>query len=62
MAEVRRTRTIAATPETIWEILADFGSIGAWVEKVDHSCILVESPEPVGTMRRVQLGRDTLVE
>jgi uncharacterized protein YndB with AHSA1/START domain len=62
VADVQRTRTIAATPETIWNVLADFGSIGSWVDKVDHSCILVASPEPVGTTRRVQLGRDTLIE
>ncbi len=62
MATVDRTATIAAAPEQIWEVLADFGAIGSWVDKIEHSCILVQGDQPVGTSRRVQFGRDTLVE
>jgi carbon monoxide dehydrogenase subunit G len=64
VAEIRRTRTVAAEPQAIWDVLADFGAISAWVDNVDHSCLL--SPEAhdvgVGTTRRVQVGRNTLVE
>jgi uncharacterized protein YndB with AHSA1/START domain len=64
VADIPRTRTIAAAPQEIWDVLADFGSISSWADNVDHSCILTHGPdgEPVGTTRRVQVRRDTLVE
>ncbi len=64
MADIHRTRTIAARIGDIWETLADFGSISSWAGDVDHSCILFSGPDggPVGTARRVQVKRDTLVE
>ena len=64
MADIDRTRTIAAAPHDIWDVLADFGAIASWADKVDHSCILFPGAdgEPLGTARRVQMGRDTLVE
>ena len=64
MADTHRTRTIAARVGDIWETLADFGSISSWAGNVDHSCILFSGPDggPVGTARRVQVGRDALVE
>jgi uncharacterized protein YndB with AHSA1/START domain len=62
--DIQRTRTIAAHPKEVWDVLADFGAIGSWVDKVDHSCILVHGADdgPLGTTRRVQIGRNTLVE
>jgi hypothetical protein len=64
VADTHRTRTIAAPADEIWDILADFGSISAWAPNADHSCILFSGPDgaAVGTARRVQVGRDTLVE
>ena len=64
MADIQRTRTIAARVGEIWDVLADFGSIGSWADNVDHSCILFTGPDggPVGTARRVQVNRDALVE
>lgn len=64
MATVHRNRTIAAAPHDIWDVLADFGSLSSWADNVDHSCILNHGPdgEPMGTTRRVQVRRDTLVE
>jgi hypothetical protein len=61
---MHRTRTIAAGIGDIWIVLADFGSISSWAENADHSCILFFGPDrgPVGTSRRVQMKRDTLVE
>lgn len=64
MADIARTRTIAAAPQEVWDVLADFGTIGAWVDRIDHSSILVHGAggDPIGTARRVQIGRNTLVE
>ena len=62
MADIARSRTIAVGPKQVWDILADFGSISSWADNVDHSCILNHSSEPVGTTRRVQIGRNALVE
>jgi Polyketide cyclase / dehydrase and lipid transport len=64
VAEIRRTRTIAARTQEIWDVLADFGSISSWAPNADHSCILYAGPDggPIGTARRIQVKRDTLVE
>ena len=63
MAQIDRTRTIAAAPQEVWDVLADFGSLSTWVDRADHSCILFHGADgPVGTARRVQMGRQTLVE
>jgi len=64
MTEITRTRTIAATPQAIWDVLADFGSISVWADNVDHSCVLQpgDNGAPTGTTRRIQAGRKTLVE
>ncbi|OBH29700.1 cyclase [Mycobacterium sp. E342] len=63
MADIHRTRPIAARIGDVWETLADFGSISSWAGNVDHSCILFSGPDAdVGTARRVQVKRDALVE
>lgn len=53
---------MAADPKEVWDVLADFGSISSWADNIDHSCILNHGSEPVGTTRRVQIGRNALVE
>lgn len=62
VAALDRTRTIAATPAQIWDVLADLGALSGWAPSVDHSCILLGEPPAVGTTRRVQVGRNVLVE
>ncbi len=62
VADIDRSRTIVADPHAVWDVLADFGSISSWADNIDHSCILVRGSEPVGTTRRVQIGRNALVE
>lgn len=64
MAQISRVRTVAAPPERVWDVLADFGGLSSWAANVDHSCLLDHGPDgpAVGTSRRVQVGRDTLVE
>ena len=61
MADIYRSRTVAAEPKEVWDVLADFGSISSWADNIDHSCILNHG-DPVGTTRRVQIGRNALVE
>ncbi len=64
VADISRSRTITAPPQAIWDVLADFGSLSSWADNVDHSCILNQGPHggAVGTTRRVQIGRNVLVE
>lgn len=62
MTDIYRSRTVAARPKEVWEVLADFGAISSWADNVDHSCILNHTGEHVGTTRRVQIGRNALVE
>ena len=62
VAAIDRSRTVAADPQAVWDVLADFGSISSWADNIDHSCILNHGSEPLGTTRRVQIGRNALVE
>jgi polyketide cyclase/dehydrase/lipid transport protein len=64
MAEISRSRRVAANPDAVWAVLADFGSLSRWADGVDHSCLLNADSqrEPLGLSRRIQCGRDTFVE
>jgi uncharacterized protein YndB with AHSA1/START domain len=64
VADISRSRTITAPPQAIWDVLADFGSLSSWAHNADHSCILNHGPDgtPMGTTRRIQIGRNVLVE
>lgn len=73
MTTVTRSRTIARPRSEVWAALADFAAIGDWAPDVDHSCLLrngdggdSDSGDGVavalGTERRIQTGRTTLVE
>jgi len=64
VSDISRSRTITAPPQAIWEVLADFGALSSWSANADHSCILNHGPDggAMGTTRRVQIGRNTLVE
>ena len=62
MNTVERTHSIPAAPDVVWRVLADYGILARWAPNVDHSCLLTEQHEGVGTVRRVQVGRTTLVE
>jgi Polyketide cyclase / dehydrase and lipid transport len=62
VADIYRSRSIAAEPKKVWDVLADFGSISLWADNIDHSCILNHGSNAVGTTRRVQIGRNALVE
>ncbi|MFV1989145.1 MAG: SRPBCC family protein, partial [Acidimicrobiales bacterium] len=45
-----------------WPAKTDFGAISDWAPDVDHSCLLTEGHTGVGTTRRIQAGRITLLE
>ena len=62
MTTIERTATVSASPDEVWSVLADFGSIAAWADNADHSCLLTEQQAGVGMVRRIQAGRVTLVE
>ncbi|MDT5350829.1 MAG: hypothetical protein QOH91_4116 [Mycobacterium sp.] len=64
VADISRSRTVAAQPQAIWDVLADFGSLSSWADNVDHSCISNNGPDggPIGSTRRVQRGRNALLE
>lgn len=59
-----RGRTVAAAPQAVWNVLADFGALSSWADGIDHSCVLSRGPDDgaLGTTRRVQIGRTVLVE
>jgi uncharacterized protein YndB with AHSA1/START domain len=64
VADISRTRTISAPPQAIWDVLADFGALSSWSPHATHSCILNHGPDggELGATRRVQVGRNALVE
>ena len=62
MTEATRERHIARPVGEVWAALADFGAISRWSPDADHSCLLTDQRSGVGTTRRVQVGRMTLVE
>ncbi|HEY5336402.1 MAG TPA: SRPBCC family protein [Mycobacteriales bacterium] len=62
MSVISRHRTIHASPEAVWGVLADFASISTWADNVDHSCLLHTGEPGVGMTRRIQAGRTTVVE
>lgn len=62
MAQVTRSRTIAASPADVWEVLADFGGLQAWVPSITHSNLTTETTAGPGTARRVQTGRTVIIE
>lgn len=64
VAAISRSRIIAASPRAVWDVLADFGALSSWAGNVDHSCLLEHGEDggAIGASRRIQLGRNTLVE
>ena len=64
MQEQAISGRVLATADQVWGVLSDFGAISAWAPNVDHSCLLrdVDDPASVGTVRRIQAGRITVLE
>lgn len=61
-ATVRRARRIDASTDEVWSVLERFDDLAAWAHDVDHSCLLHDGDLAVGLVRRVQVGRATLLE
>lgn len=57
-----RRAAIAAPGDQVWAALADFGGLSQWAPDVDHSCLLHDADLGMGVVRRVQVGRTTLLE
>ena len=62
MAIVERTSFLPVPQDRVWAVLAGFAWISLWVPEIDHSCLLTEGDPDIGTLRRIQMGRTTLVE
>lgn len=62
VADISRSRVIAAGQQAIWDVLADFGAISSWAPMVDHSSLLHADALPPQQARRIQMGRTTLIE
>jgi len=62
MADVTQATSIVCPPEDVWAVLADFGGISRWAPNVDHSCLTTSQREGAGAVRRVQVGRNALLE
>jgi len=62
MADIVEEATIERSPAVVWDALADFGNIARWAPNVDHSCLTTELATGEGAVRRVQVGRNVLLE
>lgn len=62
MSATSRQRDLAAAPAAVWAVLAEFDRIADWAPNVEHSCSLSSHSDGIGAVRRVQVGRMTLVE
>lgn len=62
MTEIVESLTVGSPPDVVWSVLADFGNISAWAPNVDHSCLTTQQQDGIGAVRRVQVGRNALLE
>ena len=62
MATIAESATVARGADDVWALLADFGAIARWAPNVDHSSMTTEAEGGLGATRRVQLGRNALLE
>ncbi len=62
MIELSRSVEIASPPAEVWAVLSDFGAISQWAANVDHSWLMSEQTEGPGAVRRIQTGRNTIIE
>ncbi len=62
MAEIVESTRIKGSTDQVWAALGDFGAIARWAPNVDHSCLTTEQSKGVDCVRRVQVGRNALLE
>jgi uncharacterized protein YndB with AHSA1/START domain len=62
-SSAQRTRRIAAPIDRVWDVLAGFDDIAVWAPSlVDHSSAMGGPERGVGAARRIQVGRNTIIE
>jgi len=62
MVEISEAIRIDCPPAVVWAALADFGAISQWAPNVEHSSLTTNEHQGVGAERRVQVGRNALLE
>lgn len=62
MAAIVEVMTTQQPASALWAVLADFATISRWAPNVDHSCLTTATASGVGTTRRIQAGRNTVLE
>ena len=62
MVDIVERIGVARPVADVWATLSDFGEISRWAPNVAHSCLTTDRAEGVGTVRRVQVGRNALLE
>lgn len=62
MAVVVEEASIPSSSDAVWASLGDFGGISRWAPNVDHSCLTTARHDGVHAVRRVQVGRNALLE
>lgn len=62
MAEATESIQIARSRADVWATLADFSAIVSWAPNVDHSSMATAQADGVGAVRRVQVGRNAVLE
>ncbi|MFK8023946.1 MAG: SRPBCC family protein [Ilumatobacter sp.] len=62
MAEITETITVNRPSTQVWSLVADFGAIAEWAPNVAHSSLTTEQSTGIGAVRRVQVGRNALLE
>ena len=61
-AAFERHRTVDAPLDAVAATLADFDALDRWSGAVDHTSALSDPPDGPHAVRRVQVGRRTVVE
>jgi len=56
MSEFKESIAISASPEQVWEVLADIGTISIWNPSVEHSQKTSAGAVGEGATRRCELG------
>lgn len=62
MVEIVEARSLGVPASVVWAELADFDGISRWAPNVDHSCLTTSTADGVGATRRIQTGRNTVLE
>jgi len=62
MAEVTETITVDRPPAEVWKVLAAFERLAEWAPNVQHSSLTTDRADGIGAVRRVQVGRNALLE